>query len=162
MAIENQAQTPTKPKLSQKFNSKTPTYKHRDYILKIAQLPGPSAYETLNASVNGMNSDEIEETRKFTGLNEIAQDRVRWQTQLRKALINPFNILLGVLAGVSFATDDLKGTITLAAMVIISVSLTFIQEFRSSKAAENLKKMVQTRATVLRRIRPDEEESEAM
>ena len=58
--------------------------------------------------------------------------------------------MLALLASVSYVTDDIKGTITLAAMVVISVSLTFIQEFRSSRAAESLKKMVQTKATVLR------------
>ena len=157
MSIENQVQTPIKSKAPAKPVAKAPAYKHRDFILKIARLSGSLAYENLGSTSYGLNSDEIEERRKLSGHNEIAQDRVRWQTQLRKALINPFNILLAVLAGVSFATDDIKGTITLAAMVIISVSLTFIQEFRSSKAAENLKKMVQTRATVLRRLRPEEE-----
>jgi P-type Mg2+ transporter len=127
------------------------TYRHKELFLQLAQSASDRVYAILGAHPLGLAPEEIDTRRAQYGFNEIAHDRVRWQTQLRKALINPFNILLGVLSGVSYATDDMKGAFTLAAMVIISVSLTFIQEFRSSRAAENLKKMVQTKATALRR-----------
>lgn len=42
-------------------------------------------------------------------------------------------------------------------MVIISVLMRFIQEYRSNKAAEKLKALVSTKATVLRRPSPDSE-----
>lgn len=127
-------------------------YKHRDLFLRIAQSPNSSLYELLNTHASGLVPEDIEDRRIRFGLNEVAHERSHWQIQLRHALINPFNILLALLAIVSYATDDMKGAITLAAMVVISVSLTFIQEFRSSRAAEALKKMVQTKVTVLRRI----------
>jgi Mg2+-importing ATPase len=155
MATDVNSANAPRPK-NPKGGSKPAAYRHKDFFLKIAQSNAPAAYENLQATTNGLSFDEVEERRQTYGFNEIAHDRIRWQTQLRKAAINPFNILLGILAGVSFATDDIKGSITLAAMVVISVSLTFIQEFRSSKAAENLKKMVQTRASVIRRSRPEE------
>ncbi|MDN8753899.1 hypothetical protein Q0M25_13395, partial [Staphylococcus aureus] len=47
--------------------------------------------------------------------------------------------------------DDTEGTIIIATMVIISTVLRFVQEARSNKAAEKLKAMVSTTATVLRR-----------
>ncbi len=135
---------------------KQATYKHRELFLQVARSPLAEIYAILNSHSEGLQADDVEDRRAKFGLNEIAHDRTRWQTQLRRALINPFNILLAVLASVSYATDDLKGAITLGAMVVISVSLTFIQEFRSSRAAESLKKMVQTRVTVLRRNRDEE------
>ncbi|PWU21406.1 MAG: magnesium-translocating P-type ATPase [Bdellovibrio sp.] len=134
------------------LRSKLTGYRHQELFLRIAQSPTESIFDLLHTRNTGLSSDEVKERQLRFGLNEIAHDRVRWQSQLRRALVNPFNILLAVLASVSFATGDIKGTITLAAMVVISVSLTFIQEFRSSRAAESLKKMVQTRATVLRRL----------
>ena len=138
-----------------------PAYKHRDFLLSVAQAQPAAVFELLDGHRHGLTPDQVEERQTQYGPNSVAHEAARWQTQLRRALINPFNILLAVLAGVSFATNDVKGTITLAAMVIISVSLTFIQEFRSSRAAENLKKMVQTRATVNRKIRkPDSEDAD--
>ncbi|TAM04443.1 MAG: magnesium-translocating P-type ATPase, partial [Rhodanobacter sp.] len=51
-----------------------------------------------------------------------------------------------------FATpDDLSGPIIIAVMVTISVLLNFSQEFRSSRAAENLKAMVRNTATATRK-----------
>jgi Mg2+-importing ATPase len=135
---------------------KQATYKHREMYLQVSRSKVADVYGMLNANPEGLEADVAEERKFKFGLNEIVHDKMRWQTQIRRALINPFNILLAILASVSYATDDIKGAITLGAMVVISVSLTFIQEFRSSRAAESLKKMVQTRVTVLRRT-PDEE-----
>lgn len=135
---------------------KQASYRHRELFLQVAQSATSDIYSILNSHSQGLTSEDVLDRRSKYGLNEIVHERTRWQTQLRRALINPFNILLVILAGVSYATDDLKGAVTLAAMVIISVSLTFVQEFRSSRAAEKLKKMVQTKATVLRRERNEE------
>jgi Mg2+-importing ATPase len=72
---------------------------------------------------------------------------------LLRAFKNPFIVVLLVLAGVQLFTDgdDLTGPIIIGVMVGISVLLSFSQEYRSSKAAENLKAMVRNTATVTRR-----------
>jgi len=137
---------------------KQTTYKNRALYLQVAQSKTSETFALLQSNPQGLLEEEAEEQRAKYGPNAIAQDRMRWETQLRRALINPFNILLGILAGVSYSTNDIKGAITLGAMVVISVTLTFIQEFRSSRAAEGLKKMVQTRATVLRRRKEEDKE----
>lgn len=77
------------------------------------------------------------------------------------------------LAAVSFITDywlplrngeetDLTGVIIILTMVSLSGLLRFWQEFRTNKAAQALKSMVRTTATVLRRgpgnIGPSREE----
>jgi Mg2+-importing ATPase len=140
---------------------KPPPYKHREFLLKVAQAPAADVYGLLGSHREGLDLAQVEERRAEYGFNAVAHEKARWEAQLRRALVNPFNLLLAILASVSFATNDMKGAITLAAMVVISVSLTFVQEFRSSRAAESLKKMVQTRATVLRRIlKEDGEEGE--
>ena len=70
------------------------------------------------------------------------------------------------LAIVSFVTDywlplqdgdetDLTGVIIILTMVTLSGILRFWQEFRSNKAAEALKSMIRTTATVLRRAHKD-------
>ena len=137
------------------LRGKATPYRHRGFLLKLTQELPSAVFELLGSDRDGLNAEEVTERRELYGLNEVAQEETRWQTQLRGALINPFNILLCILSVVSFLTDDVKGAVTLAAMVVISVSLTFIQELRSSRAAEGLKKMVQTRATVLRKVPVD-------
>jgi Mg2+-importing ATPase len=64
---------------------------------------------------------------------------------------NPFNLLLTVLATISYLTEDVRATIVIGAMVLLSTLIRFFQETRSNKAADRLKEMVSTTATVLRR-----------
>lgn len=65
---------------------------------------------------------------------------------------NPFNILLTILGAISYATEDLFAAGVIALMVAISTLLNFVQEARSTKAADALKAMVSNTATVLRVI----------
>jgi Mg2+-importing ATPase len=52
---------------------------------------------------------------------------------------------------VSYVTEDMKATIVIASMVLLSTLLRFVQEGRSNRAAARLKAMVSSTATVLRR-----------
>ena len=67
---------------------------------------------------------------------------------------NPFNLLLTVLAVVSYAVQDAKATVVIGVMVVLSTGVRFVQERRSNHAAEALRAMVSNTATVLRRDRP--------
>jgi Mg2+-importing ATPase len=85
------------------------------------------------------------------GLNEVAHEKPpRWYVQLLHAFRNPFIILLLILAILSFLTEDFKATVVMSVMVLVSVLLRFVQEYRSGKAAEKLKALVSTTATVRR------------
>nr|WP_269149236.1 magnesium-translocating P-type ATPase [Fischerella thermalis] len=59
------------------------------------------------------------------------------------------------LAVVSYLTEDVEATIILTIMVVVSGVLRFVQEYRSTQAAEKLKALVSTTATVKRRNRLD-------
>ncbi len=60
------------------------------------------------------------------------------------------------LAMISLVTGDVKAATIITIMVIFSVILRFSQEFRSSQAAEKLREMVRTTATVSRKdVRKD-------
>ncbi|HTA17179.1 MAG TPA: magnesium-translocating P-type ATPase, partial [bacterium] len=87
-----------------------------------------------------------------SGPNEVAHERKDgWLKQLWGAAKTPFNLLLVVLSGVSFATGDPTSGCIMGAMVLVAVTLTFFQEFRSNQAAERLQAMVTTTVSVLRR-----------
>lgn len=110
-----------------------------------------AALETTPA---GLDEEQIEARLHRDGINEVSHEKPpHWSRQLLRAFKNPFIIVLLVLAVVQiFATpDDLSGPVIIAVMVTISVLLNFSQEFRSSRAAENLKAMVRNTATVTRK-----------
>ena len=106
---------------------------------------------SLNSSPDGLHKLEAAVRRGKYGLNEVAHERAaRWYVQLIHSFHNPFIYLLITLAIVSFLTEDIKAAVIIAIMVSISVGLRFVQEFRSSQAAERLQAMVETTATVSR------------
>ena len=99
----------------------------------------------------GLTSPVVEERLSRYGPNETAREkRPNWLKRLLGNLSNPLVILLAALALISFVTGDIKATVMMLVMVVLGVSLRFIQEARADKAAEELKAMVSTTATVIR------------
>lgn len=117
----------------------------------------------LESSDEGITEDMANERRQKFGLNEIQHQKApKWYIQLIKAFANPFIYILLVIAAVSFVLDvwlaspddrDYKTVLVVSIMVLISALLRFIQEYRSNAAAEKLKGMVKTTATVLRKFK---------
>ncbi|MCV9928637.1 magnesium-translocating P-type ATPase [Flavobacterium sp. LS1R49] len=119
-------------------------------------------YAMLESSELGLTKLTSDERLKKFGLNEVQHDKApSWLSQLIKAFINPFIFILLIIAIISFIVDiwmapageaDYKTVIMVAVMVIFSAFLRFFQEFRSNQAADKLKSMVKTTATVLRKF----------
>ena len=117
----------------------------------------------LNSSRQGLTAKDALERLDAYGRNEVAHEQAPPALiQLLQAFNNPFIYVLMALAAVSFVTDywlplrngeetDLAGIIIIVTMVSLSGLLRFWQEFRTNKAAQALKSMVRTTATVLRR-----------
>ena len=113
-----------------------------------------SLLAALDTAPHGLDEGQISERLHRDGPNEVSREKPpHWSLQLLRAFKNPFIVVLLVLAGVQLFTDrgDLTGPIIIAVMVAISVLLSFTQEYRSSRAAEQLKAMVRNTATVTRR-----------
>ena len=124
------------------------TQSYLDFAKKTAEM----ALRQKRVTLNGFTQDEVNYRLDLHGHNEVASEKSEpWYVQLVKTFINPFIILLGILAGVSFATDDVAGGVIVTTMVLVSTFLTFFQEYRSSLAANSLKSLVSTKATVIRR-----------
>ena len=79
--------------------------------------------------------------------------------KIYESIINPFTVILLVIALVSFITNvwlakpgeqDPTTSIIIVTLVLISGGIRFIQELRSDKAASNLSRMIVNTATVLR------------
>ncbi|MGH8444493.1 MAG: magnesium-translocating P-type ATPase, partial [Solimonas sp.] len=106
----------------------------------------------LGSHEHGLSAHESDERLRRNGPNEVEQDKpLSHGEHLWICYRNPFNVLLTVLAIVSWVTEDMKATTVIGSMVVFSTLLRFVQESRSNRAAEALKAMVRTTATVLRR-----------
>ncbi|MCX6781778.1 MAG: magnesium-translocating P-type ATPase [Candidatus Magasanikbacteria bacterium] len=86
------------------------------------------------------------------GRNEIVREKRRsWVVLLLKNFKDPLSALLVALALISYLTHDMKATIMIGIMVVLSVFLRFYQEIKADFAAQKLKAMVRTVAHVVRK-----------
>ncbi|OZB32280.1 MAG: magnesium-translocating P-type ATPase [Ferrovum sp. 34-44-207] len=152
--------------LLSRFNpgqSPTPSSNHRvqSLLSEVASSDGDIALRRLNSSMEGLLDREVEERLAQYGPNAIIHEKHQGPLkQLLSYFKNPLNILLLILAAISFYLGDKEASLIIVIMVAVSIVLTFVQEYRSSNAAERLRAMVSTTATVLRKDRrsgvPDE------
>ena len=131
--------------------------------LEEAQNSLDNILSKFQSSLSGLTQENAKSRLEQYGKNEVAREKVPSAfVQLLLAFKNPFIFVLLTLAIVSFVTDywlplqsgeetDLTGIIIILTMVTLSGLLRFWQEFRSNRAAEALKSMIRTTATVLRR-----------
>ncbi len=130
-------------------------------VARHARLSVQASLEALRTQRGGLTQADADARRAADGPNEVAHDKPApaW-LQLLRAFRNPFVLVLLGLATVSYFTDihfaapadrDWTGIIIMLTMVTLSGMLRFVQEYRSGRAAEKLKSMVRSTATVLRR-----------
>ena len=121
-------------------------------------LPKDKFIETHNIKNEGLTTDEISSYTHKYGSNEIKQARPRkWYHYFLDSLLSPFNvILLGIIVLLCY-TDiylpeepNYANIIVIVILVIASTLLDFFEEYRSNKAAENLKELVATTCRVIR------------
>ncbi|MFZ6046218.1 magnesium-translocating P-type ATPase [Pseudomonas sp. CR3202] len=137
---------------------------------RLSMRAAREAHNSLETTLSNVRSrqDGLDQAEALVrlhrdGPNEVAHDRPPHAlVQLLRAFNNPFIYVLMTLSAISFFTDfwlpfrageetDLTGVIIVLAMVLVSGFMRFWQEYRSAKAAEALKAMVRTTASVLRR-----------
>jgi Mg2+-importing ATPase len=130
--------------------ARKPNLPHR--LLELAALEVAQVLTELDTAPQGLRPDEVTAHRQISGENRVGRDRHETlPMQLLRRLLNPLNLLLLTLAGVSMLMRQQEAAALIFAMVTLSMSLATVQERRSSKAAEALRAMVHTTASVLRR-----------
>ena len=114
--------------------------------------------QKYNIKETGLTQSEADEKIQKYGLNKISQNKPkRWYTYLLESLFSPFNCILLCIVIVLFYTDvylastpSYANIIVILILVTASTLLEFFEEYNSNKAAEKLKQLVETTATVLR------------
>jgi Mg2+-importing ATPase len=120
-------------------------------LAEAAQADLAEVLRRLATSTEGLSWTEARRRLGLFGPNELrSQKPPRWPVVLWRAAKHPFNAVLAALAVVSLFTGDVKATVVMVSMIILSVGLRFWQEMKSLVQAESLRKLVRTEATVLR------------
>jgi len=121
-------------------------------LIGIAQSEPIEVIKSLDSSMQGLSVNEAHERLGKYGLNEAVHEKRRsFLILLLKTFNEPLVFLLLTIASISFYTHDFEAAAVVLVMVLLSVSIRFFQEFRANAAAENLKSMVKTTATAIRK-----------
>ena len=128
-----------------------------DLLRDVATQESAAVLQLLNTAATGLTEAEAEARLKTYGPNEVAHERKHeWAHRLWLAVRNPLVILLTMLATLSYITGDLRAGTVMLLMVVLGVSLRFVQETKANTAAAKLKAMITVTATVVRDGQPRE------
>ena len=137
----------------------------KEKLMNASKLPIEQLYRKMDTSEKGLDENQVELLQNEFGLNEISHEKKESAgMKLFESFVNPFTIVLFVLGIISVFTDvilvpvnqrDYSSVIIICIMVTISGALRFVQELKSSKAAEELKAMVHTTVDVERNGRQE-------
>ncbi|MGY6269981.1 magnesium-translocating P-type ATPase [Achromobacter denitrificans] len=129
-------------------------------MLDLSRLDENALFALFGSGPGGLSEAQAQAARERHGANEVDHEKpLSWPAHLWLSYRNPFNLLLTVLAVLSWVTDvhmaapeeqSWTAALIIGSMVLISTVLRFAQEQRSNRSAEALKAMVQNTATVLR------------
>ena len=111
-----------------------------------------------NLNEKGITSKQAEINIKKFGLNETKKAKPKkWYNYLLQSLLTPFNCILIGISIILIYTDiylaiepSYANIIVIAILVTASTLLDFFESYRSNKAAEKLREIVETTTTVIR------------
>src|SRR5215468_10998581 len=121
------------------------------------RLPRSAAGTDAETSAAGLSSAEAAERLPRFGANVPAPRPTRLPVlEFLARFRNPLVLLLLAASAVSALTGDLTSFLIISVIVLMSVTLDFVQEHRAGQAAERLQASVAVRASVMRDGKPCE------
>ena len=124
---------------------------HERRLFELCAAPVSEALGTLGATLQGLSTEEAELRLDDYGPNEMAYGRQRgfWSDILERCK-SPLVIQLLVIAIVSSLIGEIKSTVIVSAMVVLSIGLAYVLDSQSNRAVDALGKRVEPRALLLR------------
>ena len=127
-------------------------------LLELSALDQKTLFEKYEVDEYGLDPVQAADRLEEYGRNIIDFGKEKnLAVRIKDAIINPFNIVLLVVAMITFATDVVLADepsfatfIMLVAVIIISATISFIQEEKSNNAAKKLQGMITTKLDVIR------------
>ncbi|MCA8201709.1 magnesium-translocating P-type ATPase [Burkholderia sp. AU33545] len=119
--------------------------------------PSAALQADLASSGEGLSQSEARQRAVRFGPNTL---RSRGERSLLLQYLNHFRnplvMILLAASAVSALTGEVTGFVVIWVIVLVSVTLDFVQEYRAGQAAEQLKQTVAVRATVIRDGHPQD------
>lgn len=132
----------------------------KERLTEALQVPVLETMTDLRTTKIGLSAEQVEENRDLYGENVITkgQEDPLWR-KIYESIINPFTVILLLIALVSLVTNvllakpgqaDPKTFFIIVILVLLSGGIRFVQELRSDRAASNLSRMIVNTVTVVR------------
>ena len=123
-----------------------------------ARLDINELFERYNTSIEGLSVVDIDEKIEEYGKNTIeTKNNNTIFNKLKEAFLNPFNLVLILVALVTFFTDvilsvqkDYTTFILIIGAVLVSAIISLLQQIKSDNAAQKLKHMITNKMDVIR------------
>ncbi len=144
--------------LKRNQNTRTYTYTHEQDLRRLSSEAIDDVLRKYGSAAQGLSADEAAIRLEEHGPNTVETKKQHTvASRIIEALVNPFNIILLIIAVVTYITDvviadvsDYATTMIILLMVLMSSAVAFIQSRNSDKAAEGLKQMVANKTDVIR------------
>ncbi len=119
--------------------------------MKWKKLSADETLKTLNTSINGLSSSEVQKRISEHGKNELVEEKKAGPIQIFLGQFKDILIVILLIAAVAaYFVGDTLDAIVILIVVFINAVVGFIQEYRAEKAMEKLKGLISTEAVVLR------------
>ena len=129
-----------------------------EVLRRYAFMDEAELFTLLETSTQGISVAHAHEMLEEVGPNVIVVGKEKGTFgRLLEAFVNPFNLVLFLVAVITFVTDvvlssvaDFTTSLIIIALIIISSAIAFFQGERSNNAAASLSKMISNKADVWR------------
>ena len=115
-----------------------------------ATLPADEVLHRLDAPAQGLSGAEAARRLGVYGPNAVTSHRARWLPVLGSQLRSPLLALLMAAAVASAFVGESGDAVIITIIVVLSVGLGFVNEFRAERAAEALHSRITHQAVALR------------
>lgn len=123
-------------------------------IINLEQLKNESLgqlYESTNSSLQGLKTGEAIKRSRLFGYNQISAAKKRHPfIKFISYFKNPLILILITAAVIAGITGEIRSTVIILTMILLSVCLNFYQEHKSDKAADKIARRIAIRAKILR------------
>ncbi|MFF1635298.1 magnesium-translocating P-type ATPase [Leifsonia sp. NPDC058248] len=121
-----------------------------DLLRAAASWPTDEVLRFAASGPDGLTDAEAGARLRSVGPNAVRGHRARPWLVLRRQLTSPILILLFITAVVSAFLGDATNSVIITVILLVSVGLGFVNEFRAERAADALHDQVRYNAVVLR------------
>ena len=114
-------------------------------------MEGNAVIQEQGSRLEGLSASDVKERMERFGPNKIREEKQisAWEILLRQ-LLSFFNYVLYAAAIVAFIAKDFADASFICAILIINTVLSFIQEYKATRAIQSLKNLIEEKIKVIR------------